>query len=66
MDELIKPRMEEEKKKLIQQTRDETTETSLTAVRQKIKEQFESEQAAREAEGKQQPLGKLLSTLDLF
>lgn len=52
MDVLIKPRLEEEKRKNIQQTKEEATENAITTVKQKIKEQMEAEQAAREAEGK--------------
>ena len=51
MDVLIKPRLEEEKKKLIQQSREDTTEAAITAIRAKIKEQMDAEAAAREAEG---------------
>lgn len=52
MDVLIKPRLEEEKRKNIQQTKEEATENAITTVKQKIKEQMEAEQVAREAEGK--------------
>jgi len=51
MNELVKPRLEEEKKKAVQTARDEATESAITTIRQKIKEQFDAEQAAREAEG---------------
>lgn len=49
MDELIKPRMEIEKEKALENTRKEATEAAITQVKAKIKEQLEAEQAAREA-----------------
>lgn len=53
MNELIKPRLELEKEKALENTRKEATETAILQVKAKIKEQLEAEQAAREAaEGK--------------
>ncbi|KAK3580661.1 hypothetical protein CHS0354_017936, partial [Potamilus streckersoni] len=49
MDAMIKPRLEEEKKKNLKQARDEATENAINQVKAKIKEQIEAEQAAREA-----------------
>lgn len=60
MDELIKPRLEEEKRKQLQQTKDDATEHAITTVKLKIKEQFDAEQAAREAEGEDSFLKNVL------
>lgn len=51
MDTLIKPYLDEEKSRFIEKTREDTTETAITTVKMKIKEQMEAEQAAKEAEG---------------
>ena len=48
MEELVKPRMAEEKHKMVQQVREETTEAAITTVKTKLKEQAEAEAAARE------------------
>ncbi|XP_050391523.2 adenylate kinase 9 [Patella vulgata] len=47
VEELIKPKLSEERKNVIQKIRDETTETAILTVKTKLKEQME---AAREAE----------------
>jgi len=49
MEELIKPRMEIEKEKALENTRKEATEAAVTQVKAKLKEQMEAEQAARDA-----------------
>lgn len=49
MEELIKPRLEVEKEKALENTRKEATEAAITTVKAKIKEQMEAEQAARDA-----------------
>ena len=51
MEEIIKPRMAEEKRKMVQQVKEETTESAIQTVKTKLKEQMEAEIAARE-EGK--------------
>lgn len=51
MDTLIQPYLDEEKSRFLEKTREDTTETAIAAVKMKIKEQMEAEQAAREAEG---------------
>ena len=53
MNKLIQPRLELEKKKAIEQARKDATEVAIAQVKNKIKEQLEAEQAAKEAaEGK--------------
>ena len=53
MNELIKPRLELEKKKTVEQAKKDATEVAIAQVKAKIKEQLEAEQAAKEAaEGK--------------
>lgn len=51
MDAIIQPHLDEEKKRFLEKTKDDTTETAIATVKMKIKEQMEAEQAAREAEG---------------
>ena len=48
VEELVKPRMAEEKHKMVQQVREETTEAAITTIKTKLKEQAEAEAAARE------------------
>lgn len=48
VEEIIKPRMADEKRKMIRQVREETTETAIVAVKTKLREQAEAEAAARE------------------
>ena len=48
VEELVKPRMAEEKRKMVQQVREETTEAAIATVKAKLKEQAEAEAAARE------------------
>ena len=57
MEELIKPRMAEEKRKMVQQVRDDTTEAAIVSVKTKLKEQAEAEAAARE-EGEEVERGR--------
>lgn len=45
MDELIKPRMEAEKQKLVEAAREEALENAISAVKAKIKEEQELEKA---------------------
>ena len=49
MNEFIKPKMEEAKKKLLDQIKEEATENAVVAVRNKLKEQWEQEQQQKEA-----------------
>ena len=49
MNELIKPRLEVEKKKAVEQAKKDATEGAIAQVKAKIKEQLEAEQAAKEA-----------------
>jgi adenylate/nucleoside-diphosphate kinase len=48
VEELIKPRMEEERKKMVEQVRKDATESAIQTVKAKLKEQLEAEHAARE------------------
>ena len=48
---MSKPRLAEDKAKLVEQTRQETTVTAIQQVKAKLKEQMEAEAAVRE-EGK--------------
>ena len=50
MDELMKPRLEEEKKKQVEQARVETLENAIAIVKQKIKDQQEAEKQAAKSE----------------
>lgn len=50
MDELIKPRMAEEKTKMMEQVREEATEAAITSVKNKLKEEQEAAVAAKENE----------------
>ena len=50
MDELIKPRMEEEKSKILQNVKEEALETALATVKAKLKEEQEAAAAAKELE----------------
>ena len=43
------PKMEEAKKKLLDQVKEEATETAILTVRNKLKEQWEQEQQQKEA-----------------
>lgn len=52
MDAIIQPHLDEEKKRFLEKTKEDATETAITTVKLKMKEQMEAEQAAREAEGK--------------
>ncbi|KAK7500075.1 hypothetical protein BaRGS_00008622, partial [Batillaria attramentaria] len=55
VEEIIKPRMAEEKLKYIQQVRQESTEASIQAVKTKIKEKMEAEAAAAEEAKEETP-----------
>lgn len=49
MNKLIQPRLEVEKKRAMEQARKDATELAIAQVKNKIKEQLEAEQAAKEA-----------------
>jgi F0F1-type ATP synthase membrane subunit b/b' len=55
MDELIKPKIEEEKDKMLQQVKDEAVENAIIAVKQRIKEQMDAEAAAKEETTEEEP-----------
>lgn len=57
MDELIKPKMADEKRKMLQHVREEATENAISLVKAKMKEQLDAqkeETATSEAEDKHQ------------
>ena len=48
MDELIQPKLEEERANMLQQVRDEATENAIIMVKQRLKEQMDVEAAQKE------------------
>ena len=49
MDEFIKPKIEEERQRIVDQVREEATENAIITVRSKLKDQWEAEQQQKEA-----------------
>lgn len=48
MDELMKPKLDEERKKVVDAAREEALENAIALVKQKIREQIELEQQVQE------------------
>ncbi len=52
MDKLMQPKIDEERKKIVDAAREEALENAIALVKQKIREQMELEQQAKEEAGK--------------
>ena len=51
MDKLMQPKIDEERKKIVDAAREEALENAIALVKQKIREQMELEQQAKEEAG---------------
>ena len=53
IEELMKPKLEEEREKVVDAAREEALENAIALVKQRLKEQMELEQQAKEDTGKE-------------
>ncbi len=63
MDKLMQPKIDEERKKIVDAAREEALENAIALVKQKIREQMELEQQAKEEAGKASALFQVEMTL---